>query len=79
MNDRIDELRQIIHDDPTNFQAMRELACELMDIGENDNAMKALDYLIKIFPDEANLYYNMGIVQEKLRNDDKARRDLKRP
>lgn len=72
MDDRIEELKQIIHNDPTNFQAMRELACELMDIGENENAMKALNYLIKIFPDEANLYYNMGIVYEKLREDDKA-------
>ena len=62
MEERIAELQQIIHNDPTNFQAMRELACVLMDIGENESALKALLYLVKIFPDEAKLHYNMGII-----------------
>ena len=36
--DRIEELQQIIHKEPTNCQVMRERAYALMDIGDNENA-----------------------------------------
>ena len=70
MNDiqRFENLKKTIENDPANFQARRELAVLCLDLGFDQAAMKHLSYLINIFPDDANLYFNAGICWEKLKH-----------
>ena len=64
----IENLTEIIKNDPTNFQARRELTVALMDKGFNDEAIKQLSYLISVFPEDARLHYNLGIAWDKIKN-----------
>lgn len=70
--ERIEELYEIIRNDPTNFQAIRELSVELLDSGNNEEALKQLVYLIGIFPEDSRLYFNAGYTFERLKLFDKA-------
>lgn len=69
MNDvqRFDNLKKTIENDPSNFQARRELAVLCLELGFEQVALKHLTYLIGVFPDDANLYFNTGICWEKLK------------
>ena len=69
----IETLQNLLKEDPSNFQARRELSIMLVNQGFNEEAEGNLKYLIKYFPDDAELYYNLGIVQEKLKNFAQAR------
>ena len=73
MDNDIEALQNILKNDPSNFQARRELSILLVNNGFNEEAEGNLRYLIKYFPDDAELYYNLGIVYEKLKNFEKAR------
>ena len=73
MDNDIEALQNILKKDPSNFQARRELSILLVNNGFNEEAEGNLRYLIKYFPDDAELYYNLGIVYEKLKNFEKAR------
>lgn len=64
---RFEQLKKNIENDPTNFQARREYAMLCSDMGFNEAAIKHLNYLSKIFPEDANLYFNIGICWEKLK------------
>ena len=64
----IENLTNLIKNDPTNFQARRELTVALMDKGFNEEAIKQLSYLISVFPEDARLHYNLGIAWDKIRN-----------
>ena len=57
MNDiqRFESLKTTIENDPTNFQARRELAVICLDMGFDMLALKHLNYLSKTFPDDPNL------------------------
>ena len=70
----IENLTNLIKDDPTNFQARRELTVALMDKGFNEEAIKQLSYLITVFPDDARLHYNLGIAWDKMRNFNQAKK-----
>lgn len=72
MNEEIEELQKILREDPYNFQARRTLSIELLDAGFNEEAKKNLLYLVRTFPDNAELLYNLGIAYEKLKQFDKA-------
>ena len=69
MNDvqRFDNLKQIVEKDPDNFQARRELIVLCLDFGFEEMALKHLNYLVQVFPNDANLHFNMGICFEKLK------------
>ena len=69
MNDiqRFESLKKTIENDPTNFQARRELAVMCLDMGFDSMALKHLNYLANTFPNDANLYFNIGICWEKLK------------
>ena len=73
MDNDIEALQNILKNDPSNFQARRELSILLVNNGFNEEAEGNLRYLIKYFPDDAELYYNLGIVYEKLKDFEKAR------
>ena len=73
MDKDIESLQNILKDDPSNFQVRRELSILLADNGFNEEAEGNLRYLIKYFPEDAELYYNLGIIYEKLKNFVKAR------
>ena len=70
--DKIEELYETVKNDPSNFQAIRELSIALMDSGYNEEALKQLVYLVGIFPDDARLYFNIAYTFEKLKMFDKA-------
>ena len=69
--DKIEELQNIIKQDSTNSTARRQLAILLVDVGFNEEALQNFLYLLKHEEDE-ELYYNLGIVYEKLKNTTKA-------
>lgn len=65
--DKIEELQNIIKEDSSNFQARRKLAVLLMDSGFNEEALGHLLYLSKNFSNDDGIFYNLGIVYEKLK------------
>ena len=73
MENDIETLQKILQDDPSNFQARRELSLILVNNGFNEEAESNLEYLCKYFPEDAELFYNLGIVYEKLKKFDKAK------
>ena len=74
MNDieRFEHLQTTIKLNPKNFQARRELIMLCLDLGFEKVALFHIKYLLDIFPDDANLYFNTGICWEKLKNLDNA-------
>ena len=71
--DKIEELQNLIKQDPQDFQLRRELAVLLIDCGYNDEALKHLLYLSAKYSDDVGIFYNLGIVYEKLKNYNKAK------
>ena len=63
--DKIEELQEILKEDSENFQARRELALLLADNGFAKEASLHLRYLAEKFPDDSNIFYNLGISYEK--------------
>ena len=74
MNDieRFENLQTTIKLNPKNFQARRELIMLCLDLGFEKVALSHIKYLLKIFPDDADLYFNIGICHEKLKNKELA-------
>ena len=72
--DKIEELQGLIKEDSSNFQARRELAVLLMDCGFNEEALQHLLYLSKMFSYDDGIYYNLGIVYEKMKKIPKSER-----
>ena len=63
----IKELQEILKQNPNDFKTMEEYAIALSDIGENEEALKNFLYLKKMFPDNPQILYNIGIILEKLK------------
>ena len=72
MQEEIEKLQELLRDDPSNFQARRELSIILADNGFNEEALSNLEYLLKYFSNDAELYYNIGILYEKIKDFSKA-------
>ncbi len=70
--DKIEELQNILKEDPANFQVRRQLAVLLLDTGYPEEALQHFLYLSQIFQQDSGIYYNLGITYEKLKNYDKA-------
>ena len=70
--DKIEELQNILKEDPANFQVRRQLAVLLLDTGYPEEALQHFLYLSQIFQQDSGIYYNLGITYEKLKNLDKA-------
>lgn len=70
--EEIEELQQVLKKDSSNFQARRRLAILLLDSGFTEEALKQFQFLVSIFPTDASLFYNIGIVYEKLKKFDNA-------
>ena len=71
--DKIVELQNLLKQDPKNIQARRQLAILLIDCGFSEEALKNLLYLSKNIKNDSDIYYNLGIVYEKLKNLSKAK------
>ena len=69
----INTLQKVLQQDPSNFQARRELSILLLNQGFNEEAEGNLKYLHKYFPQDDELLYNLGIVSEKLKKNVDAR------
>ncbi len=66
--ERFENLQTAIKLNPNNFQARRELIMQCLDFGFEDTALFHIKYLLKVFPSDADLYFNLGICYEKLKN-----------
>ena len=66
--ERFENLQTTIKLDPNNFQARRELIMECLDFGFEQIALYHIKYLLKVFPKDADLYFNTGICYEKLKD-----------
>lgn len=66
--ERIEKLQTTLRNDPSNFQARRQLAMLLLDNGYKEEALAHFLHLAEIFKEDSELYYNMGIVYEKLKD-----------
>ena len=73
MGNEIEKLQALLKEDASNFQARRELSILLASNGFNEEALSNLEYLLKYFPEDAELHYNIGILYEKLKNIEKAK------
>ena len=71
--DKIEELQQLVKEDSANSQARRQLAVLLLDSGFNEEALQHLLYLSKNFSYDDGIFYNLGIVYEKMKNFHKAK------
>lgn len=78
MGNDIENLQNILKNDPSNFQARRELSILLADNGFNEEALSNMQYLEKYFPEDAELEYNLGILYEKLKDFDNARKSYEK-
>lgn len=72
MGTEIEKLQELLKNDPSNFQARRELSVLLSQEGFNEEALANLQFLTKYFPEDADLHYNLGILYEKLKDLEKA-------
>lgn len=72
--DEIENLQETLQNDPSNFQARRELSILLANNGFNEEALSNLKYLEKYFPEDSELQYNLGILYEKLKDFDNAKK-----
>lgn len=78
MGTEIENLQALLQKDPSNFQARRELSILLANDGFNEEALSNLEYLAKFFPDDAELFYNIGILYEKTQNLEKAKKSYQK-
>lgn len=78
METEIKNLQELLQNDPSNFQARRELSILLADNGFNEEALSNLKYLEKFFPEDSELQYNLGILYEKLKDFDNAKKSYKK-
>lgn len=76
--EEIENLQQTLQNDPSNFQARRELSILLADNGFNEEALSNLKYLEKYFPEDAELQYNIGILYEKTKEFESAEKAYKK-
>ena len=71
--DKIEELQHVLKNDQSNFQARRQLAVLLLDSGYSEESLAHFLYLSQIFEQDSGIFYNLGIVYEKLKNFEKAK------
>ena len=74
MENKIENLQTLLQNDPSNFQARRELSILLADNGFNEEALSNLQYLTKYFPNDAEIFYNIGILYEKQKDYENAKK-----
>ena len=70
--EEIEILREKLKQNPNDYETLEEYAIMLSDIGENEEALKNFLFLKDKFPDNSKNYYNIGIILEKLKYNDKA-------
>ena len=71
--DKIEELQNILKNDTANFPVRRQLAVLLLDSGYSEEALQHFQYLSQIFKQDSSIYYNLGIVYEKLKKFNNAK------
>ena len=76
MSNEIEKLQIALQKDPSNFQIRRQLTILLIENGFNEEALSNLKYLIKYFPNDEELHYNLGILYEKMKDVLKDREKL---
>lgn len=78
MGNEIEKLQTILQEDPSNFQARRELSILLADNGFNEEALSNLQYLVKYFSEDEEIQYNLGILYEKVKDFENAKESYKK-
>lgn len=62
----IDQLKKKLDNDPNNVSLRITYANDLAENGYNEEAIEQYRLLIVSFPDDAGLYYNLGVALEKI-------------
>ena len=70
--DKIKEIQEKLKNNPDDLKLIEEYAICLSDIGENEEALKNFIYLKKMMPENSVVYYNIGIILEKLKYFDES-------
>lgn len=78
MKARLQDLINALKADPDDNIKRRELAFFLLDNDAFEEALKQLNYLINLFPDDDLLYYKIGLCYEGLRMLDAAETSYKK-
>ena len=78
MTTEIEKLQTLLQKDPSNFQARRELSILLARDGFNEEALSNLKYLSKYFPEDAEIWYNLGIQYEKVKDFKRAKKSYEK-
>lgn len=78
MKERLQELIEALKANPNDNQKRRELAFFLIDNDAHEEALKQLNYLINLFPDDDILHYKIGLCYEGLKMLDAAETSYKK-
>ena len=76
--EKIEQLQTQLKNDPSNFQARRKLAMLLLDNGYKEEALAHFLHLAEIFKEDNELFYNIGIVYEKMKDLNNAEKYYKK-
>ena len=64
----IEELKAIVEKNPSDYDAQKELAFLYLDDGALNSALEIFIHLTEIFSTDADLFFNTGIIYEKLKD-----------
>ena len=64
INERLEELKTKLSNDPSNYRTLSDIAANLMKIGKADSSVKILEKLIADYPNEYNVIANLGTSYE---------------
>ena len=62
----IEELKAIVEKNPSDYDAQKELAFLYLDEGDVHSALEIFEKLCEVFPNDDELFFNIGIVLQLL-------------
>lgn len=78
VNERLEMLKQILAEDPTNTLARYGMAMEYSGMGETESALAEFNKLIATSPDYANAYFMAAQTLARVERNDEAKALLQR-
>ena len=70
--EKIEKLKGILNTNPDDFETKRELAFAYIDEGLLNEALTLFNELLEKFSEDADLYFNCGILYERIKDNEKA-------
>ena len=72
MNQRIDQINQLLQEEPADAFLNYALAMEYLAAGLHEKAIKQLEHLLHLHPDYLGSYYQLGQLYENTQQKEKA-------